>query len=162
MPEPFSQKLLMTFKHRLFFVDDGDLPVAGVVKCSGLKRKVEAVAWREAGHPKNSQAQIAGGTTYEPITFEQGLGLDDGRFESWALSVSNWKEGEGAHDIANFRRDLRLDVMNLKGETALSYIISGAWVSEYAPLPELDGNTMNTIGIANFSVVHDGFYRQEN
>jgi phage tail-like protein len=132
-----------------------------LVKCSGLKRKVEAVAWRAAGHPRNSQSQIAGGTTFEPITFEQGLGLDDGRFEDWAMAVSNWKEGDGAHDIAGFRRDLRLDVMDLKGQTALTYIISGAWVSEYAPLPELDGNTMNTIGIASFTVVCDGWYRQQ-
>nr|MDJ0824919.1 phage tail protein [Rhodobacter sp.] len=139
----------------------GDLPVAGVMKCSGLKCKNEAVAVRTAGHPRNSQSQITGGTSYEPITFEQGLGLDDGRFEDWAMAVSNWKEGDGAHQLADFRRDLRLDIMRLNGETALTYIIAGAWVSEYAPVPEVDANTMNTFGISSFTVVCEGWYRQQ-
>lgn len=160
MPEVLPFNPLLTFKFRLFFTDGGDDPIVGISKCSGLKRKVEAVAWRTAGHAKNSASQIPGGTTSEPITFEQGLGLDDGRFEDWALAVSNWKEGDGAHDPAAFRKDLRLDVMNLKGETALTYIINGAWVSEYGPLPELDGATMNTVGIATFTVQCEGWYRQ--
>lgn len=160
MPEVLPFNPLMTFKFRLFFTDGGDTPIAGISKCSGLKRKVEAAAWRTAGHTKNSASQIPGGTTHEPITFEQGLGLDDGRFEPWALAVTNWKEGDGAHDPAAFRKDLRIDVMRLNGETALTYIVNGAWVSEYAPLPELDGNTMNTVGIATFTVQCEGWYRQ--
>ncbi|OLS52134.1 phage tail protein [Rhodovulum sulfidophilum] len=161
MPDAVPFNPLLTFKFRISFADGSGDPVVGISKCSGLKRKVESVAWRTAGHAKNSASQIPGGTSFEPITFEQGLGLDDGSFEDWAMAVSNWKEGDGAHDPAAFRRDIRLDVMNLKGGTELTYVINGAWVSEYAPIPELDGNTMNTIGIASFTVQCEGWYKQD-
>lgn len=125
-----------------------------------LKQKSEKIAWRAAGHGKNSQSQIPGGTTYEPVTFEQGLGLDDGRFESWALAVSNWKEGDGGHKALKFRRDLRVDVLDLSGKDRLTYILNHAWVSEYQALPELDANNLNTVGISTFTVLYEGWYRQ--
>lgn len=161
MPEAVPFNPLLTFKYRLYFTDEGDQPIAGISKMGAIKQKNEAVAWRAAGHAKNSASQIPGGTTYEPIAFEQGLGLDRGRFETWALAVSNWKEGDGGHDPVRFRRDLRVDVMNLKGETELTYIINGAWVSEYQAMPELDANNMNTVGISTFTVQYEGWYRQE-
>jgi phage tail-like protein len=160
MPEVVPFAPLPTFKFRLFFVDEGDDPIAGLSKCTLPGMKTEVIAWRSAGHLKNSASQIPGGTSFEPMTMEQGLGLDDGRFEDWALAVSYWKEGDGAHDPASFRKDLRLDVMNLKGETALIYIINGAWVSEYKPLPELDANTMNAVGISTLTVCYEGWRRE--
>lgn len=160
MPEVVPYNPLLIFKYRLYFLDDADNPIVGVSKMGAIKQKSEAIAWRSAGHAKNSSSQIAGGTTYEPITFEQGLGLDDGRFEDWALSVSNWKQGDGAHDAANFRKDLMVDVLDLSGEAKLTYIINGAWVSEYQALPELDANNMNTVGISSFTVQFEGWYRQ--
>lgn len=160
MPDVIPYNPLLTFKYRLYFTEEGDNPIAGISKMSALKQKNEAVSWRAAGHAKNSASQIPGGTTYEPVTFEQGLGLDDGRFESWALAVSNWKEGDGAHDPANFRKDLRVDVLDLSGVTRLTYIINDAWVAEYQAVSELDANTTNTVGIASFTVNFEGWYRQ--
>ncbi len=160
MPEALPFNPLLTFKYRLYFTDEGDNPIAGISKMGAIKQKNEAVAWRSAGHAKNSSSQIPGGTTYEPIAFEQGLGLDDGRFEAWALAASNWKEGQGGHDVESFRRDLRVDVMNLKGDPELTYIINDAWVSEYQALPELDANNVNTVGISTFTVQFEGWYRQ--
>jgi phage tail-like protein len=161
MPEVLPFNPLLTFKFRLYFLDDPDNPIAGLSKMGALAQKNEAVAWRAAGHSKNSASQIPGGTTYEPVTFEQGLGLDDGRFEGWALAVSNWKEGDGAHDTAKFRRDLRIDLLDLQGKSSLTYILNSAWVSEYKPLPELDANNMNTVGIGSFTVQIEGWYRQD-
>lgn len=151
---------LLTFKYRLYFTDEGDNPIAGISKMGAIKQKTEALAWRSAGHLKNAASQIPGGTSYEPIAFEQGLGLDDGRFEAWALAASNWKEGQGGHEKARFRKDLRVDVLDLSGAARLTYIIKDAWVSEYQALPELDANNLNTVGISSLTVVFEGWYRQ--
>lgn len=160
MPEVLPYDPLLTFKFRLYFADDGDKPVAGISKMGALKQKTEAVAWRAAGHMRNSSCQVTGGTTYEPVAFEQGLGLDDGRFEGWAMACSTWKEGDGGHNRARFRRDLRVSVLDLSGKTRLTYVMNGAWVSEYQALPEMDANNMNTVGISSFTVVYEGWYRQ--
>ena len=161
MPDALINTPLPIFKFQVYFTDEGDLPIAGMTKMNGLTRKVEAIDFRTAGHPKNSASKIPGGSSFEPVTFEQGLGLDDGRFEDWALSVSNWKEGAGAHDAAAFRRDVRVDVLDLRGEPQITYILSGAWVSEYKPVPELAADNLNTLGIASFTVQIEGWYRQE-
>lgn len=160
MPEAVPFNPLRIFKFKLYFMDDGDNPIAGVSKMGALKSKNESIAWRSAAHVKNSASQIPGGTSYEPVTFELGLGLDDGRFETWAFSTSSWKEGQGAFDDAAFRKDLRVDVLDLSGVGKLSYILSSAWVSEYQALPELDANNMNTIGIQSFTVQYEGWSRQ--
>jgi phage tail-like protein len=160
MPEVIPYDPLLTFKFRLFFADGGDQPIAGISKMGALKQKTEATAWRAAGHLKNAASQISGGTSYEPVTFEQGLGLDDGRFEKWALACSTWKEGAGGRQSPGFRRDLRVEVLDLQGKAQLKFVMNGAWVSEYQALPELDANNMNTVGIASFTVVYEGWYRQ--
>lgn len=159
MPEVIPYNPLLIFKYLVYFVEDGDNPLLGISKMGAGKLKNEMISWRAAGHVKNSASQIPGGTTWEPIAFEQGLGLDDGRLETWALATSNWKEGQGGHDPANFRKDLRVDVLNLSGETALTYLISQAWVTEAQLFPELDANNLNTVGIFNLTVAHEGITR---
>lgn len=157
MPEVLPFELLRTFKFLISFVDDPE-PVAGVSKCTLPAIKQEVISWRSAGQPRNSAFKLTGGTSYEPMTLEQGMAIKDERFEDWANAVSNWKEGQGGHDPANFRKDLIFDVMRLNGEIAQTYRIQGAWVSEFK-LPEFDANTMNTIAITTLTVECEGFYR---
>jgi len=160
MPEVIPYNPLLTYKFRIYFVDDSDNPVAGVSKMGPLKQKTQNVAYRTGGHAWNSASQIPGGVEYEPVTFEQGLGLDDGRFESWAMSVNSWKEGHAGRLPKNgFRKDLKLDILNGSGEVALSYLLSQCWVSEWQPTPELDANNLNTVGISSFTVQLEGWRR---
>jgi phage tail-like protein len=159
MVETYLHQALRTFKFQVYFLDEGDTPVLGVNKIGQLTAKTEAIAYRAGGYGKNSAAQIPGGQSFEPVPFEQGLALDDGRFETWALAANNWRDGAGGHRLADFRKHLRIDVLNLSGEIALTYVMNNCWVSELK-LPELDANNLNTIAVQALTVVHEGWYRQ--
>ena len=131
-------------------------PVAGLKKMSVLKKTTEAVKWRSAGDQAHERV-MPGGTSYEPITLEQGL-THDPVFENWANLVNNI-QGNAAISLVNYRKDIVLNVLNLQGALAISYRVSGAWVSEYQALPEFDAGTMNAIGIQSLILQHNGWER---
>ncbi|MBU1663971.1 MAG: phage tail protein [Gammaproteobacteria bacterium] len=142
-----------TFKFQILI--DGK-PVAGLKKMGALKRKTEAVKWRAAGDPSKERI-LPGGTSYEPITLEQGLSHDP-VFENWAALVNNI-EGDSAMSLKNFRKDIVINVLNLQGQVALSYKVFRAWVSEYQALPEMDAGSMNAVGIQTLTLQHEGWQR---
>lgn len=142
-----------TFKFQILI--DGK-PVAGLKKMGALKRKTEAIKWRSAGDPSKERI-LPGGTSYEPITLEQGLSHDLG-FEAWANLVNN-VEGDAAMSLKNFRKDIVINVLNLQGQVAISYQVYRAWVSEYQALPEMDAGTMNAVGIQTLTLQHEGWQR---
>ncbi|QDF96890.1 phage tail protein [Azoarcus sp. DD4] len=142
-----------TFKFQILI--DGR-PVAGLKKMSALKRKTEPIKWRTAGDP-SSERILPGGTSYEPITLEQGLSHDP-VFENWAALVNNIG-GDAAMSLKNFRKDIVINVLNLQGQVAISYKVFRAWVSEYQALPDLDAGTMNAVGIQSVVLQHEGWQR---
>ncbi|MFK7868727.1 MAG: phage tail protein [Roseobacter sp.] len=142
-----------TFKFQILW--DGQV-VAGLRKCSGLKRTVEAVKWRSAGEP-NIERVMPGGATYEPITLEQGL-THDPVFEEWANLVHN-VQGSAAMSLKNFRKDIVLNILNLQGTVALSYRIYRCWPSEAQLVPELDAGTRNSVGIQTLKLENEGWER---
>ncbi|MCB1948920.1 MAG: phage tail protein [Burkholderiales bacterium] len=131
-------------------------PVAGLRKMSVLKKSTEAVKWRSAGDVAHERV-MPGGTSYEPITLEQGL-THDPVFENWANLVNNI-QGNAAMSLVNYRKDIVLNVLNLQGALAISYRVYGAWVSEFQALPEFDAGTMNTVGIQMLTLQHNGWER---
>jgi phage tail-like protein len=131
-------------------------PVAGLRKMSVLKRTTEPVKWRTGGDPTHERI-LPGGTSYEPVTLEQGL-THDPVFENWANLVNN-VQGNAAMSLVNFRKSIVLNVLNLQGVVAISYKLSRAWVSEYQALPEFDAGTMNAVGIQTITLQHEGFER---
>lgn len=142
-----------TFKFQILI--DGK-PVAGLKKMGALKRKTEAIKWRTAGDPSKERI-LPGGTSYEPITLEQGLSHDP-VFENWANLVNNI-EGDAAMSLKNFRKDIVINVLNLQGQVAISYKVFRAWVSEYQAVPEMDAGTMNAVGIQTLTLQHEGWQR---
>lgn len=142
-----------TFKFQVLI--DGQ-PVAGLKKMGALKRKTEAVKWRTAGDP-SSERILPGGTSYEPITLEQGVSHDT-NFETWANLVNNI-EGDGGMSLKNFRKDIVINVLNLQGQVALSYKVRRAWISEFQALPEMDAGAMNAVGIQSITIQHEGWQR---
>jgi len=142
-----------TFKFQIII--DGK-PVAGLKKMGALKRKTEAVKWRSAGDPSTERI-LPGGTSYEPVTLEQGLSHDP-VFENWAKLVNN-VDGDAAMSLANFRKDIVINVLNLQGTVVLSYVLYRAWVSEYQALPEMDAGSMNAVGIQTITLQHEGWQR---
>jgi phage tail-like protein len=142
-----------TFKFQILI--DGK-PVAGLKKMGALKRKTETVKWRTAGDP-SSERILPGGTSYDPVTLEQGLSHDP-VFENWANLVNN-VEGDAAMSLKNFRKDIVINVLNLQGQVAISYKLFRAWVSEYQALPEMDAGTVNAVGIQTITLQHEGWQR---
>ena len=131
-------------------------PVAGLKKMSVLKKSTEAVKWRSAGDPAHERV-MPGGTSYEPVTLEQGL-THDPVFESWANLVNNI-QGNAAMSLVEYRKDLLINVLNLQGVMAISYKLYRAWVSEFQALPEFDAGTMNAVGIQTITLQHEGWER---
>ncbi len=131
-------------------------PVAGLKKMSVLKKSTEAVKWRSAGDPAHERV-MPGGTSYEPVTLEQGL-THDPVFENWANLVNNI-QGNAAMSLVNYRKDIVINVLNLQGTVAISYKLYRAWVSEFQALPEFDAGTMNAVGIQTVTLQHEGWER---
>ncbi len=142
-----------TFKFQVLI--DG-VPVAGLRKMGALKKKTEPVKWRTAGDPSHERI-MAGGTSYEAISLEQGL-THDPVFESWANLVNNI-QGDAAMSLKGYRKDIVINVLNLQGQVAISYKIYRAWVSDYQALPDFDAGNMNTVGIQTITLQHEGWER---
>lgn len=142
------------FKFRVYF-SGNSAPVAAVSKVGALKRSTEAVSHRDGGD--NSTPRHSPGTSkFEPITFERGV-THDPAFEDWANLVYS-TNGDASVSLANFRRDLRVDLLNEQGVVAKSYLIFRCWVSEYTALPELDANA-NATAIEMVTVQNEGWVR---
>jgi len=142
------------FKFRVMW--DGRY-VAGVSKVGALKRSTEVVEHREGGDPSTSR-KSPGRTKYEPITLERGV-THDLEFEAWAGKV--WRLGAGAGaevSLADFRKDVIVDVFNEAGQKAVSYRIYRCWVSEYQSLPDLDANA-NAVAIQTLKLENEGWER---
>jgi phage tail-like protein len=133
--------------------------VAGVSKVSTLKRTTEVVKHREGGDPSTSR-KSPGRSEYEPITLERGT-THDTEFEAWANKVWNFGAGLGSEvSLADFRKDIVIDVYNEAGQLALSYLVFRCWVSEYASLPDLDANA-NAVAIQSLKLENEGWQRDE-
>jgi phage tail-like protein len=133
--------------------------VAGVSKCSGLRRTTEVIEHREGGGPSSSH-KSPGRTKYEAITLERGV-THDKEFEQWANKVWNFGGGLGAEvSLKDFRKDVILEIYNEAGQLALAYKIFRCWVSEYQILPNLDANT-GAIALEHIKLENEGWERDQ-
>lgn len=129
--------------------------VAGLNKCSALKRTTEVATWYEGGDSSGPHLNPAK-TTYAPLDFEAGV-TQDRTFEEWANLVNNF-QGDAAMSLANFRKDLSIEVYNLAGQKVLAYNVFRCWVSEYQALPQLDAGG-NAVMITTLKVQNEGWIR---
>ena len=142
------------FKYRLKW--DGKY-VAGVCKCSSLKRTTEVIEHREGGDP-SMWRKSPGLTKFDPITLERGV-THDLEFEKWANKVWAFGAGLGAEvSLKDFRKDITIDMFNEAGQLVLSYKVFRCWVSEYQALPELDANA-NSVAIQHIKLENEGWER---
>lgn len=133
--------------------------VAGLSKMSALKKSTEVVEWRYAGDPSQMR-KMPGGTSHEDITLEAGL-THDATFMDMANRVNNF-DGDAGMSLLGFRTDMIINVLNLQGQTALSYKVRKAWVSEFQALPDLDAGSMNAVGIQMIKLSHEGWSQDLN
>ncbi|MCB9569544.1 MAG: phage tail protein [Myxococcales bacterium] len=129
--------------------------VLGVSKVSALKRTTEVVK-HQSGGVNTFEYKSPGRTKYEAVTMERGI-THDVEFERWANSVYTYAN-DSATDLANYKKDLTLEVLNLKGQVAIRYFLHGCWVSEFTAVPELDANN-NGVAIESIKVEVEGWER---
>ena len=132
--------------------------VAGVSKVSALKRTTEVASHREGGDI-STQRHSPGASKFDPLTLERGITFDL-EFEKWANLVYS-TEGDGAVSLANFRKDIIVEFINLQGTVVRRYRLFRCWVSEYTALPELDANA-NAIAFETIVLQNEGFERDES
>ncbi|MDJ0755365.1 MAG: phage tail protein [Ardenticatenaceae bacterium] len=131
--------------------------VAGVSKVGSLKRTTEVVEHREGGDP-SSVRKSPGQTKYEGITLERGV-THDKEFEQWANKVWNFGSGLGSEvSLADFRKDLIIEMYNEAGQLVKAYQVFRCWVSEYQALPELDASA-NAVAIEMIKLENEGWER---
>jgi phage tail-like protein len=129
--------------------------VAGLSKCSSLKKTTEVTSWYEAGD-QSVPHKIPGKTAYDALTLSAGV-THDTTFEAWANKVNNY-QGEAAMSLKTFRKDITIEVCNLQGKTVLAYNVYRCWVSEFQALPDLDASG-NAVMIQTIKLEHEGWDR---
>jgi len=135
--------------------------VAGISKVSALTRTTEVVEHREGGDPSMSR-KSPGRSKFNAITLERGVTLDT-TFIQWANKVWNFDglPGQGAESsLADFRKDITIDVFNESGQKVISYKVYRCWVSEYQALPDLDANA-NAVAIEHLKLENEGWERDD-
>ncbi|CAH0352693.1 MAG: phage tail protein [Aquabacterium sp.] len=140
------------FKFRVLW--DGKA-VLGVSKVSSLKRTTEVVKHRSGGQ-NSYDHKSPGRSTYEGVTLERGI-THDLEFEKWANAVGSYA-GDSAMDLAGYKKDLTLEVLNEKSQVAIRYFLFRCWVSEFVTLPDLDANA-NAVAIEHIKIELEGWVR---
>lgn len=131
--------------------------VAGVSKVSAFKRTTEVVKHREGGDPSTSR-KSPGRTEYEAVTLERGV-THDPEFERWANKVWNFGSGLGAEvSLADFRKDITVEVYNEAGQLAIAYRLFRCWPSDYQASGDLDANA-NAVLIQTLKLENEGWER---
>jgi len=142
------------FKFRLKW--DGKY-VAGISKVSVMKRTTEVVKHRAGGDASTSR-KSPGRTEYDAISLDRGV-TQDIVFEQWANKVWDYGAGLGMEvSLADFRKDIILEMYNEAGQLVIAYKIYRCWVSEYQALPDLDANA-NAVAIQHIKLENEGWER---
>jgi phage tail-like protein len=145
------------YKNFKFLVVWDGRTVAGVSKISPLKRTTEVVKHRSGGDP-SSPRKSPGRSEFEAVTLERGV-THDAEFDRWANKV--WQVGGGPCSevsLADFRKDIVIQLLNEAGQVAVAHKLYRAWPSEYQVLGELDANA-NAVAIQSLKLECEGWER---
>lgn len=150
----------VSYKFRIKFDDEY---VAGVSKISAIRRSTEVITHRDGADPSHPHL-TPGQTKFDPITLERGV-THDTEFERWANKVwyypnSNSISGDGTkqRSLADFRKDIIIDVFNEAGQKVISYNVYRCWVSNFQSFPDLDASA-NSIAIQTLELQNEGWDR---
>jgi phage tail-like protein len=131
--------------------------VAGLDHVSGLIRSTDVVTHREGGDPSLDRVS-PGRTRYEPITLSRGR-TQDTTFEAWADLVSKLGAPPGSEvALADFRKDITIDLFNEAGQRVLSWKVLRCWPSEYVALGALDSEDSD-VAIESLTLENEGWER---
>lgn len=154
--QPLRYDPYKNFKFRIKFGTSTNY-VAGVSKMSALKRTTEVVEHREGGDPSMSR-KSPGRNKFDAVTLERGV-THDTDFEVWASKVWNFSGNPGSESsLADFRKDVILDIFNEAGQKVKSYHLYRCWVSEYQAASDFDSNA-NAVLIEHIKLENEGWER---
>lgn len=122
--------------------------VMGVSKVGALKRTTEVVSYRSGGG-NTFDFKSPGRTKYEAVTLERGI-THDHEFERWASQVHG-HEGSSIADLRNYKKDITLELMNLRNQVAIRYFLFKCWPSSYTAMPDLDAG-QNAVAIESMTL----------
>jgi phage tail-like protein len=145
------------YKNYKFRVKWDGKTVLGVSKVGALKRTTTVVPHRSGGE-NSSDHKSPGRTNYDGLTLERGI-THDLEFEAWADRVHPYA-GDAAMDLANYKKELVLEVLNEKGHVALRYFLHDCWVSEFTAVPALDANA-NAVAVEMIKLEINGWERDK-
>jgi phage tail-like protein len=143
------------FKFRLLW---DDKPVMGISKVGALKRSTEVVKHRD-GVDNSTDHKSPGRTSYDAITVDRGI-THDSEVDAWA-DKGHPDSGDTAMDLAAYKKNLTLEMMNEKGHVVYRYFLYDCWVSEYTAIPELNANA-NAVAIESLKIELDGWDRDRD
>ena len=133
--------------------------IAGISRCSGLRRVTEVIEHRDGGESNNIR-KSPGPTRYEPILLERGV-THDPEFEAWANKVWRFGAGPGGEvSLKDFRKDIILELYNEAGQLVKAWKIFRCWVSEYQVVPDLDANA-GAVAIEAIKIENEGWERDK-
>jgi phage tail-like protein len=154
---PANPNRMDPYKNFKFRVKWDGQYVAGVSKVSALKRTQEVVEHR-AGGDNSTSHKSTGRIKYEPVTLERGVTFDTA-FAQWASKVWNYASGPGTESsLADYKKNIILEVYNEAGQLVIAYQIFKCWVSEWQALPDLDANA-NAVAIEHIKIENEGWVR---
>jgi phage tail-like protein len=156
-----NAKRVDPYKNFKFRVKWDNVYVAGISKVSPLKRTTEVVKHRDGGDPSTSH-KSPGRNEYEAITLERGV-THDLAFQQWANKVWDYQNAQAQNadqevSLADFRKDVIIDLFNEAGQKVISYHVYRCWVSEYQAFPDLDANA-NAVAIQHIKLENEGWDR---
>lgn len=134
---PVNTHRLDAYRNFKFRVRWDNEVIPGISKVSALRRTTEVLEHREGNEPSHSLLS-PGATEFDRIVLERGV-THDSAFEDWANLVYN-PAGDAAMSLRDFRKDVRIELLNLQGTPVKAYHAFRCWVVEYQPLSELDAN----------------------
>lgn len=146
------------YKNFKFLLEWDNRTIMGISKVSALKRTTEVVKHRD-GANNSYDIKSPGRTSYEGINVERGI-THDQDFANWAAMVHTY-ESDSLMDLAGYKKELTLVVMNERGQPAFRYFLHGCWISEFTAMPDLDANA-NAIAIESMKIELDGWERDPN
>ncbi len=162
---------LRTYQFRLKLLAPGQAAsgagyVAGVRTVSGLSLQVAPFEVWEGGNNLHRYAN-PNRVSWEPLTLEQGLALDD-TLERWARAVVDFSRTGRAPANQPVKRELLIDVWEPtthptgpsptteRPQRLRSYRVFNAWISKYQALPKLDA-LANEVALLSVEVIHEGW-----
>ena len=132
--------------------------VAGISKVGALKRthrggrapRRAATAPPAANRPGARSSRRSCSSAASPTTSSSRPG---------PTGSGTSRAGLGAEvSLADFRKDIIIELYNEAGQLAIAYKVFRCWVSEFQALPELDANA-NAVAIQSIKLENEGWIR---